>query len=123
MLVTLIGITHRVQAGKLAVDGTTSGRGSSLGCPPASASWMTEPTEAYCGRGGMGQGGDVSRAAWGAGAGGLVRAEQGRHLGCARPRRRCCCLACLQNLGVTLAWWGCCIMPSRSWYTSTWHVL
>mmetsp|Transcript_24124 Transcript_24124/g.82318 ORF Transcript_24124/g.82318 Transcript_24124/m.82318 type:complete len:248 (+) Transcript_24124:268-1011(+) len=25
----------------------------------------------------------------------------------------------LQNLGVTLAWCGCCMKPSRSWYTST----
>mmetsp|Transcript_9620 Transcript_9620/g.38924 ORF Transcript_9620/g.38924 Transcript_9620/m.38924 type:complete len:222 (+) Transcript_9620:329-994(+) len=26
---------------------------------------------------------------------------------------------CLQNLGVTLAWCGCCMKPNRSWYTST----
>mmetsp|Transcript_11318 Transcript_11318/g.41417 ORF Transcript_11318/g.41417 Transcript_11318/m.41417 type:complete len:223 (-) Transcript_11318:379-1047(-) len=29
------------------------------------------------------------------------------------------CAYCLQNLGVTCLKWGCCIMPSTSWYTST----
>ena len=56
------------------------------------------------------------------------------HCGCmgVPTSARYCCRAswmvaptaayCLQNLGVTLAWCGCCIMPSRSWYTSTCHI-